>query len=190
MSDSMDRRRFLGVTAMAGLSTGLAGEAAGPRPVTGPYSPGREAEPGPRPGPAVLDRGERLCRREPWQPQALHAQGRGPREGPAHAGDLAAGDRRGRIVPDRSTEPAGGRHGPRPGRAQGAGEDARRQVPEGHAVQQHPLRRWVRGSGRACRSARCCGASARSGTSAGSTTGASTTTTRSSSSSRRSATTR
>ena len=71
-------------------------------------------------------------------PKPSHAQGRGSVKGPAHAANLAARDRGRRIVPDgsagrledgtRSTWPA-----------QRAGEVARRQVLEGHAVQQHPV---------------------------------------------------
>ena len=109
-----------------------------------------------------------------------------PCQGPAHAGDLAAGDRRRRH----------GRRSPSPLRLEdgtaldlpalhGAGQDARRQVPQGDAVQQHPLpaRPGALGGRAAPRRA----PAARQGrrTSAGSTTGASTTTTRSSSSSRR-----
>ena len=89
----------------------------------------------------------------------------------------------------RAPGPAGGRHGARPRRAQGARQGARRPVPEGDAVQQHPLpaRPGALGGRAAPRGAPA--ASARSRTSAGSTTGGSTTTTRPSSSSRRSPTT-
>ena len=70
-------------------------------------------------------------------PEAAHAPRRGPRQGAADAGDLAAGNRRRgrpqlarplRLADETALDFAG---------ARGAGQDARRAIPQGDAVPQH-----------------------------------------------------
>src|SRR5271157_1441652 len=138
MIDATNRRQFLGITAAAGLSRGLASEAVRAEAAASGADDGKAASRS-QGLHLLLDRAGRLCGRESRQPQTLYAQGRGTLEGPTHAIDLAAGDCGGQIVLDSSTKPPGGRHGARPGLAHGTGEVTRREVLEGHAVQQHSL---------------------------------------------------
>ena len=89
-------------------------------------------------------------------PRPLHPQGRRPRPGPAHARDLAAGDRQRRharrsrrrarsTTTTPSTCPT----------LENARQAARPQVPQGDAVPQHRPAARARGCGKACRCARC-----------------------------------
>ena len=139
MSGSIDRRHFLGIAAATGLSTGLSGQTVGAVAAALRRSDGSDAGGVSRQARSFLTEARRLRRREPWQPQASHAQRGSSFESPSNAADLAARDRKRWIVHGRSARPARGRHRTRPGWAQRAGEDTRRQVLESDAVQQHPL---------------------------------------------------
>ncbi len=120
------------------------------------------------------------------KPSPAHPQGRGPRQGPAHRRDLAAGDRRrGRRPRSRSRARLDDGTALDLAALLEAGRGARRPVPEGDAVQQHrPAARPGALGGRAAPRGPRGGRQGRA-TSAASTSGASTTTTRSRCSARR-----
>ncbi len=139
MSEAIDRRQFLGIAAATSLLTGPSSEAAvAGGPALGVAVDGDAVAGSSSAGP-FLTEAHNFVDVSRGNPKPSHAPGRGSVEGPAHAGDLAARDRGRRIVAIGPAAPAGRRHRARPGRPQGAGEVARRQVLEGHAVQQHPV---------------------------------------------------
>ena len=93
----IDRRRFLEVAAATGLSGRLVRKAEAKTNLAACEFDEAAIQTAARPTtPFLTEPG--LRRRESRQPQTLYAQGRGSLEGPAHADDLAAGDRGRRIV--------------------------------------------------------------------------------------------
>ena len=121
MSESVDRRRFLGIAAATAVATQAMRleekvEAAPGGVVTDPPDPERN------PSPSVPDPGPRLLRRQPRQPKPSTLKG----EALTRA-RLTADTWRLEIVGDGSSEvarppPPGRSHGTRPGRAQGDGK--------------------------------------------------------------------
>ena len=140
MSDSIDRRRFLGMAAVSALS---AADAAGHMAEAGAIPLGEvdggRAVAGARRANPLLTEARDFVDVSRGNPKPYTLKGEALAKARLTPRDLAAGDRRRRVVRGRPAVPAGGRHGARPGGARGAGQDARRQVPEGDAVQQHPF---------------------------------------------------
>ena len=164
MIHPIDRRRFLGVAAATGFSAELATRASRGAESEGRGS-GRDGQhrrstgrrrDRPETDPAVPDRGRATSSTSagatpsPSRSRARPSRRPGSRRRPGGWRSSATAPsevaRPGRLEDGTALDLAGLKE---------LGEDARRQVPEGHAVQQHPLRRSARGSGKACRSARC-----------------------------------
>ena len=132
MSDSIDRRHFLGIAAATALSAELAGRA------SGAVADAEQAGSVPRPAQPFLTKARDFVDVSRGNPKPYTLKGEA-----LSKARLTPGTWRLEIVGDGSSEIARplrleDRHGTRPGRARGAGEVARGQVPEGDAVQQHP----------------------------------------------------
>ena len=142
---AMTRREFVSAGSMVTAST-LAAPPIGGATVPAPTAAGAPASASSRfPSPAA-DARRRLRGCLARQSETAHVDGRGIGPGATDAGDMAARDR-GRHDSERRREGtchdhqgahARGRHRAGPAAVAGTGREARREVPQGDAMSQHP----------------------------------------------------